>query len=141
MCDTVFNTQGFFLYQFLADIVLVAHFAFVVFVLAGGLLLLRWPRLVWMHLPAVAWVVFIEVAGWVCPLTPLENYFRALAGGNVYQGDFIGRYLLPLIYPASLTPTIQLILAGVVIVFNLTIYTVIIRVRKRARQAGQHSAR
>ena len=129
------------LYQLLADIVLVVHFAFIVFVLAGGLLLLRWPRLVWMHLPAVVWVVFAELAGWVCPLTPLENYFLALDGGYVYHGDFIGRYLLPLVYPAGLTPAIQLLLAGVVIVFNLIIYTVIIRVRKRTRRVGQHTVR
>jgi len=126
------------LYQLLADIVLVAHFAFIVFVLAGGLLLLRWPRLAWLHLPAVVWVVCAELAGWVCPLTPLENYFRALGGGNVYQGDFIGRYLLPLVYPAGLTPEVQLMLAGVVIVLNLIIYAVIIRERKRTRRFGQH---
>jgi hypothetical protein len=129
------------LYQFLADLVLIAHFSFIVFVLAGGLLLLRWPRLAWMHLPAVVWVVFAEVSGWVCPLTPLENYFLAFAGRDVYHGDFVERYLLPLIYPAGLTPTIQLILAGMVIAFNLIIYTVIIRVRKTTRQAGQHSVR
>lgn len=129
------------MYQLLADIVLVAHFAFIVFVLAGGLLLLRWPRLVWLHLPAVVWVVCAELAGWVCPLTPLENYFRALGGGYVYQGDFIGRYMLPLVYPAGLTPAIQLMLAGVVMVLNLIIYAVIIRVRKRTRRFGQHTAR
>ena len=129
------------MYQLLADIILVAHFAFIVFVLAGGLLLLRWPRLVWLHLPAVVWVVCAELAGWVCPLTPLENYFRALGGGYAYQGDFIGHYLLPLVYPAGLTPAIQLMLAGVVIVLNLIIYAVIIRVRKRTRRFGQHTVR
>jgi len=126
------------LYQFLADTVLVAHLAFIIFVLAGGLLLLRWPRLVWLHVPAVVWAVFIEVAGWVCPLTPLENYFRALAGGLVYQDDFVARYLLPLIYPFSLTPAIQLMLAIGVIAINLIVYIVIIRMRKRTSQAGQH---
>jgi len=121
------------LYQFLAETVLVAHLAFIAFVLGGGLLLLRWPRLVWLHLPAMIWGVWVEVTGWVCPLTPLENYFRELAGGDLYRGDFIEHYLFPLIYPAGLTPTIQLILAGVMILFNVIIYTVIIRVRRRAR--------
>jgi Protein of Unknown function (DUF2784) len=128
-------------YQFLADMVLLAHLVFVVFVLLGGLLLLRWPRLIWLHIPAMMWTVFVEVTAWVCPLTPLENYFRELAGGNVYQGEFIARYLLPLLYPAGLTPAIQLLLAGVVIVFNTIIYTVMIRVRKRKIRVGRHSPR
>lgn len=112
---------------------LLAHLAFIVFVLGGGVLLLRWPRLVWLHLPALIWGVLVEVSGWVCPLTPLENYFRELAGGDMYRGDFIAQYLLPLIYPAGLTPTIQQMLAGLLIVFNAIIYIVIIRARRRAR--------
>lgn len=127
------TTRGIPLYLLLADIVLFAHLAFIVFVLGGGLLLLRWPRMVWLHLPAMIWAVFVEVSGWLCPLTPLENYFRELAGGDMYHGDFIARYLLPLIYPAGLTPTIQLVLASVVIVLNIIIYTVIIRAGKRSR--------
>lgn len=127
------------MYQLLADMVLIAHLIFIVFVLAGGLLLLRWPRLVWLHLPAMIWGVLVVAMGWVCPLTPLENYFRAFAGGEIYQGGFIAHYLLPLIYPAGLTPTIQLLLAGVAIVFNVIVYTVIIRVRRRAHHASQHS--
>jgi hypothetical protein len=121
------------LYPLLADIVLLAHLAFIVFVLAGGLLLRRWPGLVWLHLPALVWGVFVEASGWVCPLTPLENYFRVLAGGDIYREDFIARYLLPLVYPAGLTQTIQLMLAGVLIVLNVIIYSVIIRARRRAR--------
>jgi hypothetical protein len=128
-------------YQFLADMVLLAHLAFIAFALLGGLLLLRWPRLIWMHLPAMMWAVFVEVTAWVCPLTPLENYFRALAGGSAYQEDFIGRYLLSLLYPAGLTPAIQLVLAGVVIVLNAVIYTLFIRVRKRKYRVGRESSR
>lgn len=120
------------MFKFLADLVLLVHLAFIVFVLFGGLLLQRWPRLVWLHFPAIIWVIFAEVAGWVCPLTPLENYLLMLAGGEMYQGDFIGRYLLPLVYPAGLTPTIRLILAAVVIVFNVIIYAVVVRARRRA---------
>lgn len=134
-------TQGILLYQLLADMVLLAHLAFIVFVLAGGLLLLRWPRLGWLHIPAMIWAVFIELTGRLCPLTPLENYFRALAGSDIYHGDFIARYLLPLIYPPGLTPTMQLLLAGVVIVWNAIIYTLLIRIHRRAHRASQHSSR
>ena len=127
--------------QYLADIVVLVHFLFIVFVLAGGMLLLRWPRLVWLHLPAIFWGVFIEVSGGICPLTPLENYLRAIDGNGEYQGGFIAHYLLPLIYPAGLTPTIQLLLAGVVIMFNLVIYTLVIRMRRKAMRTGRHPTR
>ncbi len=119
------------MYQLLADSVLVLHFLFIVFVLGGGLLVLRWPRLAWLHLPAVVWGVVVEMMGWVCPLTPLENQFRAMAGTNAYTGDFIQRYCLPLLYPAGLTPHIQMILAGVVLILNAVIYAVLIRITLR----------
>ena len=120
------------MYQFLADTVLAAHLAFIVFVLGGGLLALLWrPRLAWLHLPAAVWGAFIEITGWTCPLTPLENYFLQLAGEISYQGDFIVRYLWPVIYPAGLAPMIQNILGGVVIVLNCIIYAVVgIRARR-----------
>lgn len=129
------------MYQIIADMVLLVHFAFIAFVLFGGLLLLRWPRLVWLHLPAIIWAVFIEMTAWLCPLTPLENYFRALAGSGLYHGDFVARYFLPLIYPAGLTPALQLVLAGAVIVINGIVYSVIIWMRCRAHKAERHSAR
>jgi len=125
------------MYKLLADIVLLAHLSFIAFALAGGLLLLRWPRLVWLHFPAMLWVVFIEVTGWICPLTPLENYFRAMGGADIYHVDFIGHYLLPLVYPGGLTPAIQLLLAGGVILFNIISYTIFIRVRTKARHTGK----
>jgi len=115
------------LYQFLADSVLVLHFCFVVFVLGGGLLVLRWPRLAWLHLPAAGWAVVVEMLGWICPLTPLENHFRALAGAEVYAGDFIQRYCLPLMYPEGLTPQIQMLLGLGVLAVNAAIYAVVIR--------------
>lgn len=121
------------MYQALADAVLVLHFAFIAFVLGGGLLVRRWPRLAWLHVPAVAWGAAIEIMGWVCPLTPLENHFRALAGRGLYSGDFVERYLLPLIYPAGLTSTIQLMLGGGVIVLNGIIYARIFRARRNGR--------
>jgi hypothetical protein len=118
-------------YLFLADSVLVLHFLFVMFVLAGGLLVLRWPRLAWLHLPAVVWGVVVEMMGWICPLTPLENRFRALAGAEVYSGDFIQRYCLPVMYPEGLTPQIQMLLGLLVMVLNVAIYAVLIRRRWR----------
>jgi hypothetical protein len=117
------------LYQFLADSVLVLHFLFIAFVLGGGLLVVRRPRLAWLHLPAAGWGVVVEIMGWVCPLTPLENKFRTLAGANAYSGDFIQRYCLPVMYPSGLTPHIQMLLAGVVLLLNGVIYALLIRRR------------
>ncbi|HRS97850.1 MAG TPA: DUF2784 domain-containing protein, partial [Smithella sp.] len=96
-------------------------------VVMGGVLVLRWPKLAWVHLPAVVWGALVELRGWICPLTPLENYFRDLAGKNVYSGDFIEKYLLPIIYPATITPFIQQILGTAVILFNVIIYHSIIK--------------
>lgn len=106
----------------LADLVVVAHALFIVFVVAGGLLVLRWPHAAWVHLPAAVWGVLIEWAGWICPLTPLENSLRRAAGQAGYSGGFVERYLLPLIYPAGLTPTVQLWLGLVVLAVNVAIY-------------------
>jgi Protein of Unknown function (DUF2784) len=119
--------------QILADAVFVAHLAFIAFVLGGGLLALRRPRFAWLHLPAAVWGALIEFMGWTCPLTPLENYFLERAGGLAYQGDFIAHYLWPIIYPADLTPMIQNILGGFVIVLNGIIYTVVVMKAKRHR--------
>ncbi|MBF6986459.1 DUF2784 domain-containing protein [Cupriavidus sp. IK-TO18] len=108
----------------LADLVVIVHGLFIVFVVAGGLLVLRWPRLAWVHLPAAAWGVLIEWSGWICPLTPLENALRSAAGEAGYSGGFIERYLLPLIYPPGLTPAVQLWLGLVVLVVNVAVYAV-----------------
>jgi len=105
-----------------ADAVLVLHLAFIAFVAAGALLLLRWPRLAWLHLPALAWAVLLEWNGWICPLTPLENALRHAAGQAGYSGGFIARYLLPLIYPAGLTPAIQWWLGTLAVALNLALY-------------------
>lgn len=121
------------MYRVFADAVLVAHLAFIVFVLGGGLLVLRWPRLAWLHLPAAVWGALIEFAGWTCPLTPLENDFLERAGGISYRGDFIERYLWPVIYPADLTPAIQDVLGGFVIALNCIIYAVVVIGAKRCR--------
>ncbi len=107
---------------FLADAVLFIHLAFVLFVLFGGLLALKWRSTIWFHLPAAAWGVFIEFSGWICPLTPLENWLREEGGGTGYDGDFVGRYLLRLLYPDQLIPAVQVVLGVVVMTLNLMVY-------------------
>jgi hypothetical protein len=119
------------LYQFFAAAILIFHLTFIVFVLGGSLLVLRWPALAWIHIPAVAWGIMVETMAWICPLTPLENHFLTLAGGVPYAGDFIQHYLLSIIYPSGLTPRAQMVLAGVVLVLNGVIYAALIRARWR----------
>jgi hypothetical protein len=109
-------------YQRLADLVVVVHFGFVLFVVLGGFLVLRRPRLALLHLPAAVWGILIEGFGWVCPLTPLENHLRRLAGDEGYPGSFIDHYITSLLYPSGLTRTYQLILGGVVLALNLFLY-------------------
>lgn len=121
------------MYGVLADVVLAAHFLFVLFVVLGGLLVLRWPRLAWVHLPAAAWGAAIEFFGWICPLTPLENDLRARAGQAGYEGDFVARYLMPVLYPDGLTRDAQFVLAGCVLVLNLAIYAGVLGRRRRMR--------
>ena len=107
---------------FLADLLVLAHLLFVAFVMAGGALLIRWPRLIWLHLPAAIWGAYIELAGGICPLTPLENQLRMQAGQDGYSGGFVDHYLLPILYPANLTLPVQQVLGGLVILVNLAIY-------------------
>src|SRR5574340_123695 len=102
-------------YSFLADGVVILHIGFVLFAALGGLFLLRNQSWMWIHIPAFVWAGFIELTGGVCPLTPLENRLRALAGGDTYQGDFIGRYLIAVLYPESLTREVQILLGLLVV--------------------------
>ena len=115
------------MYNVLANTIVLAHFLFIAFVICGGLLVIRWPRLAVVHLPAAVWGAAVEIFGWVCPLTPLENHFRLLAGNSSYSGDFIAWYLLLVIYPENLTTTIQQLLGCLVIAVNVIIYIVVIR--------------
>jgi hypothetical protein len=110
-----------------ADLVVLLHFAFVLFVIAGGLLVLRWPRLLPLHVAAVIWGAAIEFGGWICPLTPLENHLRDLAGGNRYEGGFVEHYIVPVLYPAALTRSTQLGLGALVVVLNAAVYWIICR--------------
>jgi hypothetical protein len=106
----------------LAEVVVGFHLAFVLFVVLGGFLVLRWPRLAWLHLPAAAWGALIEFAGWVCPLTPLENHLRRAGGNAEYAGGFVEHYLLPVLYPAGLTRGTQYVLGASVVGVNAAVY-------------------
>jgi len=109
-------------YALLADLVLVLHATFIVFVVLGGLLVLWRRGFAWLHLPAAIWGVLIEFLGWICPLTYLENDLRRAAGDSAYSGDFIEHYLAPLVYPAALTPEIQVALGLAALLVNGVIY-------------------
>jgi hypothetical protein len=120
-------------YRLLADAVVVLHFAFVLFVVFGGLLALRWPRALWLHAPAAVWGALIEFAGWICPLTPLENELRRRGGEAGYTGGFIEHYVLPILYPAQLTRATQLVLGALVLAINVTVYAIVIARRRKQR--------
>jgi Protein of Unknown function (DUF2784) len=109
-------------YRWLADAVVALHFAFIVFAVAGGFLALRNARWAFVHLPAVAWVAWIEFTGAICPLTPLENVLRERAGQGGYAGGFVDRYLVPIVYPAGLTPQVQVWLGVAVVALNALLY-------------------
>jgi uncharacterized protein DUF2784 len=111
----------------MADLVVALHFAFVLFVVLGGLLALRWPRVAYLHVPAAIWGMLIEFMGWICPLTPLENSLRIRAGGTGYRGGFIENYILPVLYPSALTRGTQVLLGTLVLVLNLAIYGYLLR--------------
>jgi hypothetical protein len=121
------------LFRLLADAIVVLHLAFVLFVVAGGLLVLRWPRVAWFHLPAVAWGVWVELAGRICPLTPLENWLRQRGGETVYAATFVDQYLMPILYPAGLSRDIQWMLGMFVVVVNVGLYLLVFR---RLRRSG-----
>jgi hypothetical protein len=110
------------LYLFLSDLIVVVHLGFVLFAVLGGLLVLKWKGMAWIHVPALLWAAFIELAGWVCPLTPLENWLREKGGGLVYRTGFIEHYILPLLYPVILTRNLQIFLGLFVLWINLGIY-------------------
>lgn len=117
----------------LADLLVLLHLLFVAFVVGGGFLLPRWPRLAWPHLPTAAWGAYIEFSGGICPLTPLENRLRILAGESGYSGGFVERYLLPVLYPDYLTLPVQWLLGGGVVAVNLVAYALAYRAWKRGQ--------
>jgi hypothetical protein len=121
------------LYRAAADIVLLLHAAFVLFVMLGGLLVLRRPKLAWTHVPAVVWAAFVEFTGRICPLTPLEVALRERAGEAGYPCDFVEHYIVSLLYPDGLTRDTQTTLGALVVVVNALIY-VAMAVRERRRE-------
>ena len=115
------------LYRLLANAVVVVHALFIVFIVFGGFVAWRWRWVAVLHVPCAVWGVLIEYNGWICPLTPLENSLRMRAGRQGYSGGFVEHYLLPAIYPAGLTPRIQVVLGTAVLVVNVITYAVLVR--------------
>ena len=109
-----------------ADAILSFHLAFILFCAFGAVLALKWRWIPLLQLPAAAWGFYVEISGRICPLTQMEDYFRAQAGQPVYTGDFIGHYLLATIYPSGLTREIQFFLAAIVLLLNASIYASLI---------------
>ncbi|WP_313673849.1 DUF2784 domain-containing protein [Mycolicibacterium sp.] len=116
---------------FLADAVLVIHGLFIAWAALGVIAVWRWPRLALLHLPALAWAVWIEASGRICPLTPLENSLRRAAGEAGYSGGFIEHYLGRIIYPAGLTREAQWLAAGMLMLVNLVAYGLLVKRRRR----------
>lgn len=123
-------------YRLAADAVVLFHLFFIVFVLAGGLAVWRWPRVALVHVPTMAWGMIVEFMHVYCPLTPLENALRLKAGEQGYEGGFVEHYLIPLIYPAALTPAIQLWLGAIVVSINALVYGVLLFRWLRRSNAG-----
>ena len=117
------------IYSFLADLLVVLHLTFILFVLFGSLVVLKWERLFWLHLPAIAWGITIEISGWICPLTPWEVNLRKMAGEQGYSGSFIMEYFIPILYPSGLTREIQWVLGVIVVLTNLILYAFILKKR------------
>jgi len=126
-------------YRLLADLVLIAHFAFILFAIFGGLLVLYRFKVIWLHLPALLWGATIVGLGGICPLTPLENALRNMAGQQAYSGSFLEHYLLLVIYPPGLTREVQILLAVALIVLNILIYAAVVwRYGKQKRTDKRH---
>lgn len=114
-------------YQIAATTIALLHFAFIAFVFLGGLLVLKWPRLGWVHVPAVVWGVLIEFFGWWCPLTKWENYFLREAGRAGYDTGFVAHYIMPVIYPPGLTRGMEIAIGLIVLIINVSVYVKVFR--------------
>lgn len=120
-------------FQLLADFVLLLHLAFVAFAAFGGLLVLRRPKLLWLHLPALLWGVLVQWADWICPLTPLENSLRLRGGGDVYAGGFIERFVVHILYPDNLTLELRYLLALILIAVNVAVYAFVLAAQAKRK--------
>lgn len=109
-------------YSVLADLLVLLHLGFILFVVFGGLLALKWRWAVWLHVPAATWGAAVEFMGWICPLTPWEHWLRTHEAGSPYDADFVARYLLPILYPVDLTREVQIALGSIVLLMNVAIY-------------------
>ncbi len=128
------------MYRTLADLVVIVHFGFVLFAVLGALLVLKWRWVAWVHIPAAVWAALIEFAGWICPLTPLENWLRVRSGAAGYRGGFVEHYILPILYPEGLTRGVQVVLGVLVLLINLAIYGWLLY-RRRSRWRSRDTYR
>lgn len=110
------------IYSILADLLVVVHLAFIIFVVLGAVLVITWRWVIYLHIPAVIWAALVEFEEWICPLTPWENQLRQAGGEAGYTGGFIEHYIIPVMYPENLTQEIQIILGVFVIVINVFLY-------------------
>jgi hypothetical protein len=115
------------IYNLAATSLALLHFGFIVFVLFGAFLVLKWPGLKWVHLPAAVWGVLIELFGWWCPLTKWENVLLQRAGRAGYGGGFVSHYIMPIIYPAGLTRGLEIVIGLLVLAINLAVYVKVFR--------------
>ena len=121
------------IYSFLADLLVGFHLVFILYVIAGALLIIKWPKTLWLHLPSCFWGINVEFTGWICPLTPWEIQLRRLAGEEGYTGSFIEQYLIPIIYPSGLNREIQMLMGSTVLIVNFSLYTLIL-IKRRKRK-------
>ena len=126
------------IYSFLADLLVLFHLVFILYVIAGALLIFKWPKTLWLHLPSCFWGMTVEFTGWICPLTPWEIRLRRLAGEEGYTGSFIEHYLIPIIYPSGLNREIQMLMGCIVLIVNLSLYTLIL-IKRRKRKTPEYS--
>ncbi|MFC1488520.1 DUF2784 domain-containing protein [Thermodesulfobacteriota bacterium] len=130
-------------YSFFSDIVVLLHFIYVIFAVTGGILLIWWRKMIWLHLPAAIWAALISFTGWICPLTYLENWLRLQGGKTGCSGGFVIKYIEPVLYPAGLTYFHQMVIGIIVVVLNMAIYGYILvpvgwLLSKRNRISGAH---
>lgn len=123
------------MFRILADATVLLHLLFIAFMVMGGALALRWPRVTWVHLPLAAWGVLVQWMSWTCPLTPLENWFRAAARVPTYSAGFVEQYLLPILYPLTFGPRSHLALGVAVLAVNAGVYGVLLGRSARARRS------